>query len=161
MAGLILVKVKNLIRCCCIFILLSPKSVRCELVDDSHTFHCSNYFEFGGIRTCLGISSDPMFLWISSNSCPLNLLFVWSHQSEKIIVKRLIQGRNNVTWVLVEPRSCDQGKNNPFLPSRPRSQPIDAVVDSASACQYLFSKNCPFFFLKKKELCLNLWSELC
>ena len=68
------------------------------------------------IRTCLGVSDDPMFLWISSNSCPLNLLFVRSHQAEIIIVKRLIQGRNSVTRVRVEPRSFDQGrrKNDAF-----------------------------------------------
>ena len=35
--------------------------------------------------------------WISSNSCALNLLLVRSHQSEIIIEKDLIQGRNNVT----------------------------------------------------------------
>ena len=70
----------------------------------------------GGIRTCVGISDDPMFLWISSNSCPLNLLLVRIHQAEIIIVKHLIQGRNNVTRVRVEPRSFDQGrrKNDAF-----------------------------------------------
>ena len=61
----------------------------------------------------------PMFLRISSNSCPLNLLLVRSHQAEIISVKRLIQGRNNVTRVLVEPRSFDQGrlKNDAFTHS--------------------------------------------
>ena len=69
-----------------------------------------------GIRTCLGVSDDPMFVWISSNSCPLNLLLVRSHQVEIIIVKRLIQGRNNEARVRVEPRSFDQGrrKNDAF-----------------------------------------------
>ena len=73
----------------------------------------------GGIRTCLGVFVDPMFLCISSNSCPLNLLLVQSHQAEIIIVKRLIQGRNNVTRVRVEPRSFDQGrrKNDAFTHS--------------------------------------------
>ena len=73
----------------------------------------------GGIRTCLGVSDDPMFLWISSNSCPLKLLLVRSHQAEIIIVKRLIQGRNNVTRVRVEPRPFDQGrrKNDGFTHS--------------------------------------------
>ena len=72
-----------------------------------------------GIRTCLGISDDPMFLWISSNSCPLNLLLVLSHQAKIIIVKRLIQGRNNVTRVRVEPRLFDQcrRKNDAFTHS--------------------------------------------
>ena len=51
-----------------------------------------------------------MFLWIFSNSCSLNLLLVQSHQAEITIVKRLIQGRNNVTRVWVEPRSFDQGR---------------------------------------------------
>ena len=53
----------------------------------------------GGIRTCLGVSDDPTFQWISSN--------------------RLIPGRNNVTWVWVEPRPFDQGrrKNDAFTHS--------------------------------------------
>ena len=39
-----------------------------------------------------------------------------SHQAEIVIVKRVIQGRNNVTRVRVEPRSFDQGrrKNDAF-----------------------------------------------
>ena len=64
-----------------------------------------------GIRTCIGVSDDPMLRWTSSNSCPLNLLLARSHQAE-IIIKRLIQGRNNVTRVRVEPRSFDQGRRN-------------------------------------------------
>ena len=57
-----------------------------------------------------------MFLWISSNSRPQNLLFVQSHQAEIITVKRLIQGHNNEITVRVESRSFDQGrrKNDPF-----------------------------------------------
>ena len=51
-----------------------------------------------------------MFLRIFSNSCPLNLLLVRSHPAEIIIVKRLIQGRNNETRVRVEPRLCDQDR---------------------------------------------------
>ena len=49
-----------------------------------------------------------LFLGICSNSFPLNLLLVLSYQAYKIIIKRLIQGRNNVTRVRVEPRSCDR-----------------------------------------------------
>ena len=73
----------------------------------------------GGIRTCLEVSDDPMFLWVSSNSCPLNLLLVRSHRAEVIIAKRLIQGRNSVTRVRIEPRSFDQGrrKNDAFTHS--------------------------------------------
>ena len=79
-------------------------------------FYYQDYFVIAGIRTCLEVSDDPMFLWISSNSCPLNLLLVRSHQAEIIIVKRLIQGHNNVTRMRVEPRSFDQGcrKNDAF-----------------------------------------------
>ena len=75
-----------------------------KLLDDPHTFHYHDYFVIGGIRTCLGVSDDPMFVWISSNSCPLNLLLVRSHQAETIVVKRLIQGRINMTRVRVKPR---------------------------------------------------------
>ena len=89
----------------------------------------------GGIRTCLEVSDDPMFLWISSNSCPLNLLLVRSHQAKIIIVKRLIQERNNVTRVLVEPRSFDQGrrKNDTFthsatLPTYPFGHAADLPI---------------------------------
>ena len=46
----------------------------------------------GGIRTCLEVSSDPMFLWIFSNSCPLSLLLVRSHQAEITIVKIMRSG---------------------------------------------------------------------
>ena len=63
-----------------------------------------------GISTCLGVSDNPMFLQISSNSCPLNLLLVRSHQAKIIIVKRLIQGRNNLIRVRVKPTSFDQGR---------------------------------------------------
>ena len=48
----------------------------------------------GGICTCLGFFSDPMFLQVSLNSCPLNLLLVRSYQAEIIISKHLIQRRS-------------------------------------------------------------------
>ena len=105
--------------CCCCGAYLSSchrTASDAKLLDDPHTFYYQNYFVIGGIRTCLGVSNDPIFLWISSNSCPLNLLLVRSHQAEIIIVKRLIQGRNSVTRVRVEPKSFDQGhrKNDAF-----------------------------------------------
>ena len=85
----------------------------------------------GGIRTCLGVSDDPMFLWISLNSCPLNLLRVRSHQAKIIIVKRLFKERNNGTRVRVEPRSFDQGrrKNDAFthLATLPTPLPIRTI----------------------------------
>ena len=86
----------------------------------------------GGIRTCLGFSDDPVFLWISLNFCPWNLL------AEITIVKRLVQGRNSVTRVRVEPRSFDKGvvKTTPL--------PIRSVVK-----KWLFLKDVflPCFFV--------------
>ena len=101
-----------------------------NLLDDPHTFHYNDYFVIGGIRTCVEVSDDPMFLWISSNCCLLNLLLVRSHQAEIIIVKRLIQGRNNVTRVRVETRPFDLGrrKNDAFTHSA--TLPISATVQS-------------------------------
>ena len=96
--------------CCCCSAYLSSchrTASDANLLDDPHTFHCNDYFVIGGICTCLGVSDDPMFFWISSSSCPLNLLLVRSHQAEIIIVKRLIQGLNNMTRVRVEPRSFE------------------------------------------------------
>ena len=103
---------KNCCFCCCSAYLSSCHRTAsgANLLDDSHTFHYQDYFVIGGIRTCLGVSDDPMFLWISSNFCQLNLLLVRSHQAEIIIVKHLIQGRNDVTRVRVEPRSFDRDR---------------------------------------------------
>ena len=96
----------------------------------TRALHCNECFVIGGLRTCLGVSSDPMFLWIFSKSCPLNLLLVRSHQAEIIVVKCLTQGCNNVTRVGVEPRSFNQGrrKNDAFtlltmLPTLPDRNP--------------------------------------
>ena len=57
-----------------------------------------------------------MFAWIPSNSFPMNLLLVRSHQAAIIIVKRFIQGRINVNRVRIEPQLCNHGrrKNNAF-----------------------------------------------
>ena len=38
-------------------------------IGQSANFFCNDFFILVGIRTCLGVSSDPMFVWISSNSC--------------------------------------------------------------------------------------------
>ena len=64
----------------------------------------------GRIRTRLGVGLRRL------TSSQLHLLLVRSHQAEIIIVKRLIQGRNNVTRVEVEPKSCDHSsrKNDAF-----------------------------------------------
>ena len=55
-----------------------------------------------------------MLLWISLNSCTLNMLLARSHQAEKIIAKRFIHGRNDVTRARVEHRFYNQVrcKNN-------------------------------------------------
>ena len=112
----------NYLNCSCCSAYLSSchrTASDANLLDDPHTFHYNDYFVIGGIRTCLGVSNHPMFLSNSSNSCPLNLLLVRSHQAEIIIVKRLIQAQNNVTRVQVEPRPFDQGrrKNDAFTHS--------------------------------------------
>ena len=57
-----------------------------------------------------------MIQWISWNSCPLNLLLVGSHRADIII-----QGRNNVTRELIEPKSCDRDRRKKgAFPIRPR-----------------------------------------
>ena len=68
------------------------------------------YCLIGGIYICVEVSSDPIFLWCSSNSFPLNLQFVRSYQAEIIILKRLIGECNYATRMRVEPRSCNQGR---------------------------------------------------
>ena len=95
--------------------------------------------ELEEISTCLGVSSDPMSLWIFSNSCPLKLLLVWRRKAEMIIVKRLIHERNYVTRVPVEPRLWDQGQIMP-LPSRSRSRFVFALTPSFLTQQLTFSK---------------------
>ena len=55
---------------------------------------------FGQILTRLVVDRFPSFPVV-------NLLLVRSHQAEIIIIKRFIQGCNNMTRVRVEPRSCD------------------------------------------------------
>ena len=116
-----------------------------------HTFHCGDYFVVGGLRTCLEVFSDSMFQWISSNSCPLNLLLVGSHPAQIIVVKCLIQGRCLEQDVLTRPvwheaflrgqfdaettQACFKWESNPNhaiivvvkttpLPSQPRSEQI-------------------------------------
>ena len=64
-------------RCCGAYLSSCHRTVSdANLLDDPHTFHYQDYFVIGGIRTCLGVFDDPVFLWICSNSCPLNLLLV-------------------------------------------------------------------------------------
>ena len=76
--------------CCCSAYLSSCHRTASDanLLDDPHTFHYNDYFVIGGIRICLEVSDDPMFLWISSNSFPLNLLLVWSHQAEISVLSK-------------------------------------------------------------------------
>ena len=107
-------------------------------------FHCNDYIVLVGISTCSGVSSDPMFLWIFSNSCPLNLLLFRSYQAEIIIIKHLIQGRNNVTRVRVDQwtqPSCHQiSVNTKPIPIPP------CCRCRISACHKFFQKSlslCP------------------
>ena len=69
-----------------------------------------------------------MFLQISLNFCPLNLLLLQSHQAEITIVTRLFQGRNNVARVRVEPRSCDQGRRENDTFTLSATQPTNLVL---------------------------------
>ena len=56
-----------------IFILLCHQTASdANLFDNQNTFHCNDYSVIGGIRTYLGVSDNPMFLWISLNSSPPN-----------------------------------------------------------------------------------------
>ena len=76
-----------------------------------------------------------MFSWISSNTCPLNLLLVRSYQAEIISVKRLNLGLNNETRVRVEPRSwsCDHGcRKNDAFPSWPHHRLLPDMLQSTS-----------------------------
>ena len=89
-----------------------------NLVDDPHTFHCNGFFVIGGIRcSCfsssfqLGVSNVPVvffeFLSTEFAAC-LKPASRNNHRKEEI---PLIQERNNVTRVPVEPRSFDQGSS--------------------------------------------------
>ena len=72
---------------------------------------------FGQIRTRLGVDHFPSFPVDVLTSSHINLLLIRSHQAEIIIVKRLIQGCNNVTRVRrLNSWSCDQSrrKNDAF-----------------------------------------------
>ena len=137
--------------CCCAYLSSCHRTASdANLLDDPHTFQSNDYFVIGGIRTCLGVSSYPMFLLISSNSRPLHLLLVRSHQAEIIIVKRLIQECNNVTRVRVEPRPFDQ--------DRSKKQGLYPVGHAADQLLNLFtehlvqrSKLTLQFFLKSTE----------
>ena len=114
---------------------------RLTLLDDPHTFHCIDYFLLGRIRTSLGVSIDPMFFRVSSKSCLLNLLLVRSHQAQLIVVKRLIQGRNNVTRMGIEPTSCDHGRRKTTpLPSRPRCRRFKRCNVSVDFFEILFNE---------------------
>ena len=89
------------VKILCIVYLSSTRQRQTLTVERPAHFECNDYFMLGGIRTRLGVSSDLMFLWISSNSYPLNLLLIQSHQAEIVIVKRLIQGCNSATGLRV------------------------------------------------------------
>ena len=70
----------------------------------------------GQIRTSFGRDHFTRFFVAIRLLSHVALLLVRSHQAETIIVKRLIQRRNIVTRVRVEPRSCNRsrGKSDAF-----------------------------------------------
>ena len=80
----------------------------------------------------------PKKLGPTYNSGSLNLLLVRSDQATIIIVKRLIQRRNNLTRVRVEPRSCDQlrRRNDAFTISAKLPTKIMKII-KASFCNDL------------------------
>ena len=85
-----------------------------HLCYDPHTFHCNNCFVFRGILVCLKVFSDTMLSWISSNSCPLNLLLVRCHQAEIINYRKASypsaqQRGRGAGWTLIirSGPSCD------------------------------------------------------
>ena len=136
--------------CCCCRAYLSPchqTASDANWLDDLHTFYCNDCFVIGGIRTCLEVSDDSIFLWISSYSCPLNLLLVWSHQAEVIVVKRLVRGRNSGTRMRVEPRSRVV-KTTPW-PIRPR------YSKTLAKFKYNYQRYC------FKILCYDVTSKEC
>ena len=103
------------------FILLLPNSVgRYLMIRSLFIAVTTSYLEKSSPAEA--VFCDSMFLWISSNPCSLNLLLVRSLQTEIIIAKCLIQERNNVIRVRVEPSSCNQGRrcvtHSTTLPSR-------------------------------------------
>ena len=59
-----------LLWCIILYTFLPPDRVRCQL------FNCQDYLVLERMRTCLKISSNPMFLMWISNSSPVNLLLV-------------------------------------------------------------------------------------
>ena len=57
-------------RCCCCYSAYLSSCHRTAsdpnyLIGHFVYFYCNGYFVFGGIHTCIGVSSDPMFQWIS------------------------------------------------------------------------------------------------
>ena len=113
--------------------------------------YCNDYFVLGEIHACLGVSSDPMFLWISLNSCLLNLQLVQSHQAEIILVKHFIQERNNVTRVLVERRSFNQSchKNNATLIEWSGFNPHPGLV--VASFEKTLYEDCPYLVASNKQ----------
>ena len=116
---------------------ISPPAIGKRLTDDPHNFYYSNCFVIGEIGTCLEVFRNLMFLWIFPNFCLLNLLLVRSYQADITIVKRLVQGRINMTrYRRGKPRLCDQGRrnNNAFtysatLPTRMKNRIMENLVN--------------------------------
>ena len=77
-----------------------------------------------------------------------------------IIVKRLIQGRNNVTRVWVEPRSCDRGrrKNDAFTLS---ATLVISISGTEQADKFFQTKSIQKVILLLKKRIKNHWLPMC
>ena len=78
-----------------------------NLLDDPHMFCSDKYLVFKGIQTCSGASSDLVLRVFFSNSSSLNLPLIRSHQ-EINTAEHLVRESNDVPWLRVELRLCDQ-----------------------------------------------------
>ena len=92
-----------------------------------------------------------MFVWISSNFCPLNLLLVRNHQASRIIVKRLVHRRNNVTRVGLNPDHSIRVVETTPLRIRPRYQLL-ADLTTGTSINFLEVR------LRKITSSSNIWS---
>ena len=143
----------------------SPPVIEKRPTDDRHNFYYSNCFVIGEVGTCLEVFCDLMFLWIFPNFCLLNLLLVRSYQAGITIVKRLVQGRNNMTrYLRGKPRLCDQGhrNNNAFtysavLPTRMKNR-NNGEFGLLVIKKIIFNPNYTVFLLAARQACeLKQW----
>ena len=90
---------------------------------------------------------------------PLNLLLVQSHQAKIITLQHLIQGRNNVARVRVEPRSSNQGCKTMSLSFRPRCRLFSEVFLLMRYANFLLSFNFLFSSDATRLHCCCSWLD--